>query len=109
VNDRRPQSEMDERILGQKNRRGACLDKTLASSPTIATSDYLPVTGSSCEYIADHSKSDYVTCIGNGCYLGTAPHHYKQETNEGKLNTLRTGSFKLFKHPFPGFLTILTL
>ena len=25
------------------------------------------------------------------------------------LNTLRTGSFKLFKHPFPGFLTILTL
>ena len=26
-----------------------------------------------------------------------------------KLNTLRTGSFKLFKPPFPGFLTILTL
>ena len=25
------------------------------------------------------------------------------------VNTLRTGSFKLFKHPFPGFLTILTL
>ena len=25
------------------------------------------------------------------------------------LNTLRTGSFKLFKCPFPGFLTILTL
>ena len=25
------------------------------------------------------------------------------------LNTLRTGSFKLFKRPFPGFLTILTL
>ena len=24
-------------------------------------------------------------------------------------NTLRTGSFKLFKRPFPGFLTILTL
>jgi len=24
------------------------------------------------------------------------------------LNTLRTGSFKLFKRPFPGFLTILT-
>jgi len=25
------------------------------------------------------------------------------------LNTLRAGSFKLFKRPFPGFLTILTL
>ena len=27
----------------------------------------------------------------------------------GEINTLRTGSFKLFKRPFPGFLTILTL
>jgi hypothetical protein len=25
------------------------------------------------------------------------------------INTLRTGSFKLFKRPFPGFLTILNL
>ena len=25
------------------------------------------------------------------------------------INTLRTGLFKLFKRPFPGFLTILTL
>ena len=25
------------------------------------------------------------------------------------INTLMTGSFKLFKTPFPGFLTILTL
>jgi len=25
------------------------------------------------------------------------------------INTLRTGSFKLFKRPFPGILTILTL
>jgi len=25
------------------------------------------------------------------------------------VNTLRTGSFKLFKRPLPGFLTILTL
>jgi len=25
------------------------------------------------------------------------------------INTLRTGPFKLFKRPFPGFLTILTL
>jgi len=28
---------------------------------------------------------------------------------EKDVNTLRTGSFKLFKRPFPGFLTILTL
>jgi len=28
---------------------------------------------------------------------------------EANINTLRTGSFKLFKRPFPGFLTILTL
>jgi hypothetical protein len=27
----------------------------------------------------------------------------------GPINTLRTGSFKLFNRPFPGFLTILTL
>jgi len=25
------------------------------------------------------------------------------------INTLRTGSFKVFKRPFPGFLTDLTL
>jgi len=29
--------------------------------------------------------------------------------NDNNVNTLRTGSFKLFKRPFPGFLTILTL
>jgi len=28
---------------------------------------------------------------------------------QNDINTLRTGSFKLFKHPLPGFLTILTL
>jgi len=50
VNGRRPHSEMDDRILGQKNRTGACLDKTLASSLTTAPSDYLPVTGSWYEY-----------------------------------------------------------
>jgi len=26
-----------------------------------------------------------------------------------RINTFRTGSFKLFKRPLPGFLTILTL
>jgi len=30
-------------------------------------------------------------------------------TDFGKLNTFRTGSFKLFKRQFLGFLTILTL
>ena len=36
---------------------------------------------------------------------------YRTPTRELYLafNTLRTGSFKLFKRPFPGFLTILTL
>ena len=29
--------------------------------------------------------------------------------NRGNFNTLRTGSFKLLKRPFPGFLIILTL
>jgi len=29
--------------------------------------------------------------------------------NAKYFNTLRTGSFKLFKRPLPGFLTILTL
>ena len=28
---------------------------------------------------------------------------------DAEFNTLRTGSFKLFKRPLPGFLTILTL
>ena len=46
MNDRRPHNEMDERILGQKNRTGACLEKTLASSLTRAPNDYLPVRGS---------------------------------------------------------------
>jgi len=30
-------------------------------------------------------------------------------TSMPNINTLRTRSFKLFKRPFPGFLTILTL
>jgi hypothetical protein len=30
-------------------------------------------------------------------------------SEKDSINTLRTGSFKLFKRPFPGFLTILTL
>jgi len=31
------------------------------------------------------------------------------DIRKGPLNTLRTDLFKLFKRPFPGFLTILTL
>ena len=38
-------------------------------------------------------------------YLGKSRHRAASRI----LNTLRTGSFKLFKRPFPGFLTILTL
>jgi len=30
-------------------------------------------------------------------------------SNDNNINTLRTGSFKLFKRPFPVFLTLLTL
>jgi hypothetical protein len=33
----------------------------------------------------------------------------KHTARKQYVNTLRTGSFKLFKRPFPGFLTILTL
>jgi len=37
-------------------------------------------------------------------------HAYKRLSIQNtSINTLRTGSFKLFKSPFPGFLTILTL
>ena len=46
MNGRKAHSEMDERILGEKNRTGTCLEKTLASSLTTGPSDYLPVTGS---------------------------------------------------------------
>jgi len=52
-------------------------------------------------------------------YLFTGPHIYRSalllsyQTGSDQFadsfNTLRTGSFKLFKRPFPGFLTILTL
>jgi len=38
-----------------------------------------------------------------------ANEHFVSNPVEGDFNTLRTRSFKLFKHPFPGFLTILTL
>ena len=34
------------------------------------------------------------------------PHITAKKT---EINTLRTGSFKLFKRPLPGFLTIFTL
>ena len=34
---------------------------------------------------------------------------YKHLQTAIHINTLRMGSFKLFKRPFPGFLTILTL
>jgi hypothetical protein len=33
----------------------------------------------------------------------------EKDMNVSFINTLRTESLKLFKRPFPGFLTILTL
>jgi len=38
---------------------------------------------------------------------GTERDRYYEVKND--VNTLRKGSFKLFKRPFPGFLIILTL
>jgi len=34
---------------------------------------------------------------------------FEMAVDKVQIKTLRTGSFKLFKRPFPGFLTILTL
>jgi len=45
-----------------------------------------------------------------GRFLSTNINNYVSSGNyRAYINTLRTGSFKLFKRPFPGFLTILTL
>ena len=69
--------------------------------------------------IRSHSKQEHLnrwkTC--KGCHqsktLMSEPLSSRtkelQAMSTEKLNTLRTGSFKLFKRPFPGFLTILTL
>ena len=46
-----------------------------------------------------------LSCGASGAY---APSPDVEEEEE-VINTLRTGSFKLFKRPFPGFLKILTL
>ena len=52
----------------------------------------------------------HARCVNN---LGTNINTYALGPNNRKFrdlfNTLRTGSFKLFKRPFPGVLTILTL
>jgi len=47
-----------------------------------------------------------VTIAWLSCPLPPSTALFKMITN---LNSLRTGSFKLFKHPLPGFLRILTL
>ena len=66
-----------------------------------------------------------VTCVRNVEYCANvlkARHYFEHFHHQNRLftlphvndddskhiNTLRTGSFKLFKRPFPGFLTILT-
>jgi len=53
-----------------------------------------------------------VSCpsVTNGEYLGVFLLSGIVEACKRKaVNTLRTGLFKLFKRPFPGFLTILTV
>ena len=50
--------------------------------------------------------------LSNYSYIYIIYHITSRNTYTSKImtiNTLRTGSFKLFKRPFPGFLTILTL
>jgi hypothetical protein len=60
------------------------------------------------ELITRPEESHRLCCVV--CDLETsrigAPYIY--DISNLRVNTLRTGSFKLFKHPFPGFLTILT-
>ena len=47
-------------------------------------------------------------CCFAGNYVVFSYTRYKHLFGK-EAYTLRTGSFKLFKRPFPGFLTILTL
>ena len=43
------------------------------------------------------------------CTLPVLYRNKRKQNDYLHFNTLRTGSFKLFKRPFPGFLKILTL
>ena len=54
-------------------------------------------------------------CLDFACNSPSLSFHIKKcsilnvSHNSTVFNTLRAGLFKLFKHPFPGLLTILTL
>jgi len=57
--------------------------------------------------VGNQLDAQFLLCLfeSTTCFEQLCTH--PQEDN--CINTLRTGSFKLFKRPFPGFLTILTL
>ena len=68
----------------------------------------------------EDGSSIFIRNVGDTAYLKhviithshNRNHHYRHFSIAIEslcFNTLRTGSFKLFKRPFPGFLTILTL
>jgi len=64
-----------------------------------------------CARVVDHLA---IKNVAQGAPLGGGSTLQPMDRNhEGQctalFNTLRTGSFKLFKHPLLGFLTILTL
>ena len=81
--------------------------------PTTSKSHSSSSSSSSRAYVCDLSQWS-VFIIGTDCVLfevcaeteETVGHRGSRRID---LNTLRTGSFKLFKRPFPAFLTILTL
>ena len=60
-----------------------------------------------------HHQEDSSKNIGNTIYVhvyGVSKYiYFFMSYDNFYFKTLRTGSFKLFKRPFPGFLTILTL
>jgi hypothetical protein len=75
-----------------------------------------------CFFILIVRRNGLVTfCVETAFYNGLLKERYKGgievRGRQGRrrrklldnLNTLRTGSFELFKRPFPRFLTILTL
>ena len=64
------------------------------------------------ERLEDLDYANDICLLGQRlCFMDEKLKRLKEEIELAGLhiNTLRTGSFKLFKHPFPGFLIILTL
>ena len=64
--------------------------------------------------LTDALHNRFYHCCRVGVSNRVPPTNAQQQATLGdatglELNTLRTGSFKLFKRPLPGFLTNLTL